>query len=142
MFLRELINKLVPTLRADDFKLYSTDCSDSINGTTDLSTSALHKEPTPFETRLAETVVSSPILQFYQNSTFNVEYYLKMMVFGRDGNELRLSADESPVLMELAMIDNSAFTVTPNVSVKAPRRFFRIGVSQVNFSKIDFRIYF
>lgn len=135
MFIHELINKLVPILRMDNFKLYSLDCSDLINGTTDLSSSAQSEELTLFETRLTEIVAASPILQFYQNSTFNIEYYLKMMVFGRDGNELRLMADESPVLTELAMIDNSVLTITPNVSLKAPRRFFRIGVSQVNCLK-------
>lgn len=68
-----------------------------------------------------------------------LEYYLKIMVFGRDGNNLPLPVDESPVLTELAMIDNSAFSITPNVTLKAPRRFFRIGVAQVKNEKFSFK---
>lgn len=129
IFLRELISKLVTVLRADSFKSYSIDCA--LNGTFDESAAFAQKAPTPFEIRMAEAFSSVPLIQMYPNSTYKVEYFMKMMVFGRDGNDLLLPADESPILTELAMIDNTAFDVKPNVSIKAPRRFFRIGVSQV-----------
>lgn len=124
----------MPVLRADEFKNYSPDCSNLMNGSAELSPTSQNPDPTPFETRLFETAASSPLLQFYKNTTYMLEYYLKIMVFGRDGNNLPLPMDESPALTELAMIDNSAFSITPNVTLKAPRRFFRIGVAQVKMS--------
>lgn len=127
-FIRAVVTKLVPVLRVDSFKSYSIDCS-AVNGTID--SSAMSSSPNAFETRLVESFGTTPLIQFYQNSTFNVDYYLKMMVFGRDGNNLKLMHDESPVLTELGMIDNAGFSVASNISLKAPRRFFRIGVSQV-----------
>lgn len=130
-FIRELFNKIVSVLRADNFKSYVTDCSVLTNGSSDLSAQSLSIDPNEFETRLAEAVATSPLLQLYRNSTFNLEYFLKVMVFGRDGNELRMPIDESVALTELATIDNSAFSITPNVSIKSPRRFFRIGIAQV-----------
>lgn len=130
-FLRELIGKLVAVLRVESFKSSSLDCSSLINGTSYSSTTFVQNEPTAFETRMTETFRSVPLIQMHLNSTFKVEYYLKMVVFGRDNNNLRLPADESPILTELAMIDNSAFNIRPNVSLKAPRRFFRVGVTQV-----------
>lgn len=134
-FIRNLISKLVPLLNADNFKSYSPDCSALVNGTSsDVSTASSRLDPTAFETRLSESVAETPLVQFSTNSTFKLEYYLKVMVFGRDGNNIRLLADESPVLTELAMIDNSAFNIISNVSLKAPRRFFRIGVAQVSFN--------
>lgn len=120
-------------LKVDAFKTYSPDCSSLVNGTSDLSATTSQPEQNAFETRLAESVVETPLIQFYPNSTFHLEYYLKVMVFGRDGNDLRLTPDESPVLTELAMIDNSAFNIVPNISLKAPRRFFRIGIADVSF---------
>lgn len=127
--IQDLVNKLVVVLRSESFKTYTLDCSVLVNGTLDIST--LTTEPTKFETKLIEAVTESTILQFYQNSTYNLEYFLKIMVYGRDGSDLKLPTDESPVLTELAIIDNSAFTLTPNTTLKAPRRFFRIGVAQV-----------
>lgn len=115
----------------DSFKVHALDCSVFTNGSTDLSTVSSNSDPNQFESRLIESVSTSAIVQFYQNSTYNLEYFLKVMVFGRDGNELRMPIDESVVLTELAMIDNSAFKITPNVSLKSPRRFFRIGIAQV-----------
>lgn len=120
----------MPLLNADNFKSHSPDCAALVNGTSDITTTSSSLEPTAFETRLSESIAETPLLQFLPNSTFKLEYYLKVMVFGRDGNNLRLLADESPVLTELAMIDNSAFNIVSNVSLKAPRRFFRIGVAQ------------
>lgn len=131
IFVREVVSKLVPVLRVDDFKAFSTDCSILANGSSELSATSPNPDPTPFETRLFESAASSPLLQIYKNTTYMLEYYLKIMVFGRDGNNLPLPIDESPVLTELAMIDNSAFSVASNITLKAPRRFFRIGVAQV-----------
>lgn len=122
-------------LRVDSFKSYSLDCSSLFNGTSEFSAAFSQNEPTAFETRMTEAFSSAPLIQMYSNSTFRFEYYLKMMVFGRDGNNLLLSADESPILTELAVIDNTAFNIKPNVTLKAPRRFFRVGVTQVKIIK-------
>lgn len=125
------MNKLVSVLRVDSFKSHSLDCSTLINVTSDSSMIFLQNEPTAFEARMREAFSNLPMIQMYPNSTFKVEYYLKMMVFGRDGNNLELPTNESPILTELAVIDNTAFNIKPNVSLKAPRRFFRVGVAQV-----------
>lgn len=131
-FIHELITKLVPLLRGNNFKSHILDCSVPINESSDVTSSlSMNLDPNEFETRLIESVALSPLLQLYRNSTFNLEYYLKVTVFGRDGNELRMPIDESVVLTELAEIDNSAFRITPNISLKSPRRFFRIGIAQV-----------
>lgn len=118
-------------LRVDSFKPYTLDCSTLLNGTSDSGAAAPQNEPNAFETRMSEAFSSAPLIQMYPNSTFKVEYFLKMMVFGRDGNNLLLPPDESPILTELAMVDNTAFNIKPNVTLSAPRRFFRIGVAQV-----------
>ncbi|XP_055304771.1 ionotropic receptor 25a [Sitodiplosis mosellana] len=140
-FIRDLVTKLVTVLRVDNFKSHLSDCSALTNGSSDSSATSSTLDPNEFETRLMEAVTTSPaLLQFYQNSTFNLEYFLKIMVFGRDGNELRMPTDESVVLTELAMIDNAAFSITPNISLKSPRRFFRIGVAQAipwSYLKMD-----
>lgn len=131
-FIYELITKLVTLLRVNNFESHILDCLVPINGSSDLTSSlSMNLNPNKFETRLVEAVAVSPLLQLYRNSTFNLEYYLKVIVFGRDGNEQRMPIDESVVLTELAEIDNTAFSITPNVSLKSPRRFFRIGIAQV-----------
>lgn len=124
-------------LRVDGFKSSSLDCSSLLSGTTDFAATFSQNEPTAFENRMAEAFSGVPLIQMYSNSTFKVEYYLKMMVFGRDDNTLQLPADQSPVLTELAMIDNTAFNIKPNISLKAPRRFFRVGISHVIRRKYD-----
>lgn len=131
-FTRELFIKLILVLRTGNFQSHTLNCSILSDGSSDFDIVPLsNSEPTTFEKRLSEIVREVPLLQFYQNSTYNIEYFLKVMVFGRDGNELPLLGDESPVLTELATIDNLAFNIKPNISLKAPRRYFRIGVAQV-----------
>lgn len=126
----ELFNKVIPLLRAENYRQYSVDCSVFFNGTEMIVDS--YKPPvTVFETKLLEIVSSSSVLQMYPNSTYNVEYFVNVMIFGRDGNNLPLLADESPVLTELATVNNDDVRVTPNVSMMAPRRFYRIGVAEV-----------
>lgn len=118
-------------LSAENFESHSVNCSLLSDGSTNFDIAQLsNSELTTFEKRLSEIVQEVPLFHFYQNSTNNIEFFLKVSVHGRDGNELPLLADESPVLTELATIDNYVFSVTPNISIKAPRRFFRIGVAQ------------
>lgn len=131
VYLKEALGKLTGILRTKNFKLNTFDCSPLINGT-DLSTTSNPTTITPFETQLIEMVAASPLLKLYPNSTYQIEYFLKISVFGRDGSTFPLPIDESPVLTELAMIDNAEFNLTPNVSLQAPRRFFRIGVAPVS----------
>lgn len=128
----------------DNFKSYSLDCSNAFNGTSEVSATFPQNDPNAFETRMTEAFGSTPLIQMRPNSTFKMEYYLKLMVFGRDGNNLLLPSDESPILTELAMIDNMAFNIKPNVSLNAPRRFFRIGVAQVKLFilKFDGKMFF
>lgn len=118
-------------LREDNFKTSVFDCSTLLNGTTDLNAPTKDLDLNDFESRLVEKVSKSPLLKLHRNSSFNIEFFLNIMVFGRDGNELPLPIDESIILTNLAVIDNNAISATANVSVKAPRRFFRIGVAEV-----------
>lgn len=136
--MRDVSKKLISVLRMYNFKSHVLDCSVLNNGTSDSSTTHPSMDSNEFGSRLVEEVAESPLLTFYRNSTHKIEYFLKVVVFGQDENDLRLPTDETTVaLTELAMIDNSVFSVTPNVSFKAPRRFFRIGVAQVEEIKLS-----
>lgn len=137
VYLKELTSKLIELLRGNNFASNPVDCSTSINGTEPPPTSK-STMITQFEGQLNEMISLSSMLQMYPNSTNRIEFYLKYSVFGRDGNELPLLMDESPVLTELAMIDNAEFNLTPNISLKAPRRFFRIGIAPVRFFEFLF----
>lgn len=134
VFMKELFTKLVVVLRSFNFEQHTIDCANVLGANSTELTSDASKGPTPFETSLMESVSTSRILQMYPNSTYNIEYFLNVMVFGRDGNNLPLMPDETPVLTELATIDNVDIRATPNVSVTAPRRFFRIGISAVSLT--------
>lgn len=125
----------MPVLRFDHFKSTILNCSILIDNNSDLHMLSQNTDFNEFETRLSEAITESQLLKYCQNTTFNIEYFLKVTVYGRDGNELRMPADESVVLTELAMIDNTDFTITRNNSLKAPRRFFRIGIGQVKAVK-------
>lgn len=130
-----MLGNVVGLLRANNFALNSFDCSTSSNGT-ELTTNSKPATITQFESQLNEMVSSNAILQMYKNSTNSIEFYLKVSIFGRDGNELPIPSDESPILTELAMIDNNEFSLTTNVSLKGPRRFFRVGIAWVNSIKL------
>lgn len=130
IYLAEAFGKIIDVLRKSNFESMAIDCSTAMNGT-DLATVSKPASIIKFEETFNEHVATSRLLQMYKNSTNIIEYYLKVSVFGRDGNEMAIVSDESPVLTELAMIDNSEFSLTPNVSLTAPRRFFRIGIGQV-----------
>lgn len=130
IYLAEVLGKIIDVLRKNKFKSNAIDCSTSMNGT-DLTTVPKPVSIIKFEETLNEYVATTPMLQMYKNSTNSIEYYLQVSVFGRDGNELPIVLDESPILTELAIIDNTQFSLTPNVSLTAPRRFFRIGIGEV-----------
>lgn len=132
IYLAEALGKIIDVLRKNNFESNAIDCSTSMIGT-DRATVSKPASIIKFEETLNEYVATTSMLQMYKNSTNSIEYYLKVSVFGRDGNEMPIVSDESPVLTELAMIDNSQFSLTPNVSLTAPRRFFRIGIGQVIF---------
>lgn len=87
--------------------------------------------PNQFESQLIEMITSTPIIKLYQNISYRYEYHLNVDVFGRDNNDQLIAADESPVLRDLATIDNYEFMPAANVTLKAPRRFFRLGVAEV-----------
>lgn len=123
----------MPVLRFDHFKSTILNCSILIDNNSELHMISQNTGFNEFETRLSEAITESQLLEYYQNTTYNIEFFLKVTVYGR--NELRMPADESVVLTELAMIDNSDFTITQNLSLKAPRRFFRIGIGQVKSVK-------
>lgn len=115
-------------LSVDNFKTYSLDCA-TLDESSDLS--SLQTNPTAFETHLAQSIARFPLIRFSDSSFFKLEYYLNVMVFGRDRNDSPLTMDESPALSELATIDNSMVNVMFNDSLKSQQRFFRIGVTQV-----------
>lgn len=128
MFIHDLIDILMSLLSVDNFKTYSLDCV-TLNELSDLS--SLQTNPTVFETQLAQLIARFPSIQFSDSSPFKLEYYLNVMVFGRDRNDLQLAMDESAVPLELVTIGNSVVNVMLNESLKSQRRFFRIGVIQV-----------
>lgn len=100
-----------------------------------------HSEPNAFENQLrAEFVQESNIVQLVANTTNRLEYFLNLEIVGRDGNDVPLMANESPVILELAVVDNEAITVTSNVTIKGPRRFFRVGIAPAlpwSYIKLD-----
>lgn len=134
-FLREILGKLVTILKSSNFQSYNTECP-SISDNS-LATSPDTAKPSilnQFESQLIEMIATAPIIKQYQNISYRYEYYLNVGVFGRDGNDQRLVADESPVLIDLANIDNFEFSLFGNVTLNAPRRFFRLGVTEVSAS--------
>lgn len=134
-FLKELFVKLTAILRESEFKVQSLECPNIFNESMDSITSVKNSEPNQFESQLFDAISTVQMIKQRLNSSYSFEYYLKVNVFGRDGNEFRLLPDESPVLTELATIDNAGFSLTSNVSLKSPRRFFRIGVAEVGIQK-------
>lgn len=134
IYLAEAFAKIIDVLRKRNFESNAIDCSTASNGT-DLATVSKPASIIKFEEAFNEHVATTRLLQMYKNSTNIIEYYLKVSVFGRDGNEMAIVSDESPVLTELAKIDNSEFILTPNVSLTAPKRFFRIGIGHVTSFK-------
>lgn len=132
IYLAEAFGKIIDVMRKQNFELNAIDCLASMNGT-DLASVSKPASIVRFEEALNEHVATTPMLRMYENSTTSIEYYVKVSVFGRDGNEMPIVSDESPILTELALIDHSQFSLTPNVSLTAPRRFFRIGIGQVIF---------
>lgn len=138
IYLAEAFGKIVDVMRKNNFESNAIDCTTSMNGT-DLASVSKPKSIVEFEEALNEHVATTRMLQMYKNSTTTIEYYAKVSVFGRDGNEMPIVSDESPILTELALIDHSQFSLTPNVSLTAPRRFFRIGIGQVIFYFRDYK---
>lgn len=119
-------------MREANFKAETIDCPQLLNDSIDTSLHGKNLERNQFERQLIEAISQVPMIKQYQNSSYSFEYYLKMNVFGREGNDIRIPSDESPVLTDLATIDNKELLLTPNISMKAPRRFFRIGITEVN----------
>lgn len=120
-------------MREANFKAETIDCPQLLNDSIDTSLLlGKNSEPNQFESQLIKAISQIPMIKQYENSSYTFEYYLKMNVFGREANDLRIPSDESHVLTDLATIDNKEFLLTPNVSMKAPRRFFRIGITEVN----------
>lgn len=130
IYVTEALDKIIDVLHKNNFKTNAIDCSMQMNGT-DRATVSKPASIIKFEETLNEYVVTTPMLQMYRNLTNSIEYYLKVSVFGRDGNEMPIVSDESAILTELATIDNSQFSLISNVSLTAPRRFFRIGIGHV-----------
>lgn len=108
--------------------MHSMKCSQNDNST--IITSIDNTQLNAFENQLrSEFTKASNIVQFVANTTNQLEYYLHLEIVGRDGDGMPLMANESPIKIELAVVDNAAITVTSNVTIKGPRRFFRIGIA-------------
>lgn len=133
IFLRELFGKLLSILKTSNLQSHNVNCPSTTDSSISTASGAA-TPPTPnqFEGQLLEMLTSTPIVKQYQNISYRYEYYVHVDVFGRDGNDQRLESNESPALMDLATIDNVEFVAAPNVTLKAPRRFFRLGVTQVS----------
>lgn len=131
IFLRELFGKLLGFLKTSNLQSHNVNCPSTTESS--LSTaSGVATSPNQFEGQLLEMLTSTPIVKQYKNISYRYEYYVNVDVFGRDGNNQRLEKNESPALMDLATIDNVEFIPTANITLKAPRRFFRLGVTEVS----------
>lgn len=132
IFLREILGKVTGILKATNLQSHTVECP-AIGDTSPATPpdTAKPSAPNQFESQLLEALASTPIVRQYQNISYRYEYYLNVDVYGRDGNNQRLLPDESPVLMNLASIDNVEFVPTVNITLVAPRRFFRLGVTEV-----------
>lgn len=132
IFLREILGKLTGLLKTTSFQSHTIECP-AIGDSSPVAPpdTAKPSAPNQFEGQLLEALASTTVIRQYQNVSYRYEYYLNVDVYGRDGNNQRLEADESPVLMDLASIDNVEFIPTSNITLKAPRRFFRLGVTKV-----------
>lgn len=135
IFLREILGKLTGLLKSASFQSHTVECP-AIGDSSPAAPpdTAKPAAPNQFEGQLLEALASTTVVRQYQNISYRYEYYLNVDVYGRDGNNQRLEADESPVLMDLASIDNVEFIPTTNITLKAPRRFFRLGVTKVTLN--------
>lgn len=87
-----------------------------------------------FENKFYNQIVStSTLIKLVANSSYNMEYYFSIMAVVGDIKE----ADKSVVTMNTAVINNEGLTMTLNITIKPPKRFFRIGIAPVSF-KITF----
>lgn len=110
--------------------MHSMTCSPTADDSTNLTTSIEPITLNAFESQLrTEFDVRSNVVQLMSNTTNHLEYFLNLEVVGVDESDEALMVDESPIVMELAVVNNDAVTVAPNVTLKAPRRFFRIGIA-------------
>lgn len=128
--------------KIDDFHVQRTlNCENDINNVTDdLSSSLTAVSITDFERKFQDNIVAFSHLVLIQpdRSPFSVEFLLNMLMMGHDANgDEQLSANETPVLKELAVIDNTALSVINNSTVSSPRRFFRIGIAPVSIIDLD-----
>lgn len=89
-----------------------------------------NSELSAFEYQVRTEFSAAPsVVQLVTNTTNRLVYYLNLGIVGREGGDLPLMENESPIIMELAVVDNEAVTVVANVTIKGPRRFFRIGIA-------------
>lgn len=122
------MSRLVAVLRANTFEVHSVKCSQSGNSTE--ITYVDHTELNAFENQVRNALsATTSVVQLVTNTTNQLEYYLNLGIVGRDGSDMPLMENESPIIMELAVVDNEAVTVAANVTIKGPRRFFRIGIA-------------
>lgn len=94
---------------------------------------------TEFEKKFRENIMTFSNLVLYQpdKSPYSVEFSLSILMKGRDSSsddKVPPPSDESPVLKELAVIDNVALALINNATVTVPRRFFRIGIAPVSLT--------
>lgn len=113
----------------------SLNCDNDVSNITDtLSSTDMDVSITNFEAKFRENVVALSNLVLFQpdKSPYSVEFLLNILMLGHDASAER-TPDETPVLKELALIDNSAFSLLKNSTIATPRRFFRIGIAPVSF---------
>lgn len=126
IFLADLLTRLISLLRTNTFEMHSVKCSPAAGNVTD----DVAVDFTDFENQLRTEFPATPnLVQFVANTTNQLEYYLSLGIIGRDGSDVPLLVNESPIIIELAVVDNGAIIVTSNVTIKGPRRFFRIGIA-------------
>lgn len=128
VYLTDLLSRVTTLLKSTSLETHSVKCSPSDNSTE--VTPLENTELNAFESKLrTEFAKAANIVQFVANQTNRLEYYLHLGIVGRDGSDVPLMPNESPIIMELAVVNNEAITVATNVTIKGPRRYFRIGIA-------------
>lgn len=75
-----------------------------------------------------EIAMRSEVIQHTANASNSLEYFLNLNSIGRFEN-VPLLENESPAITDMAVIDNDGIFPSRNLTIKGPRRFFRIGVA-------------
>lgn len=140
IFLKTAVTKIFDLLQKNQFTKHHVQCQTNAN-TSDSLMEESDIKLTKFEEQIQNEILSNTkLIQSIKNASHELEYYIHLTLLGRFGGESKLANNESPAITELAIIDNNGISVPKNISIDAPRRFFRIGIAPAipwTMEKID-----